>query len=87
MYSYIYIYIFLYIYIYVFIYIYIYIYSYILIYIKISKNLSAKYYQENKEILQKNLSTEENLKKQQHGCERYKNLTENKSFLSIEKKL
>ena len=46
-------------YTYMYLYIYIYIYSYIFIYTKISKNLSAKYYQENKEILQKNLSTEE----------------------------
>ena len=87
MYSYIYIYLYIYIYVFIYIYIYIYIYIHIYWYIKISKNLSAKYYQENKEILQKNLSTEENLKKQQYGCERYKNLTENKSFLSIEKKL
>ena len=35
------------------IYIYIYIYIYIFIYITFSKNLSAKYYQENKERLQK----------------------------------
>ena len=64
---------------------------------KTSKNLSAKYYQENKERLQKklreryqNLSKEEKEKKQQYGCERYKNLSllmKNKSLLSIEKKL
>ena len=48
-----------------------------------SKNLSAKYYQENKERPQKkaceryqNLSKKEKEKKQQHGCERYKNLSE-----------
>ena len=47
------------------------------------KNLSAKYYQENKERLQKkaheryqNLSKEEKEKKQQYGRERYKNLSE-----------
>ena len=47
-----------------------------------SKNLSAKYYQENIERLQKksrkryqNLS-EEKRKKQQHGCDCYKNLLE-----------
>ena len=62
-----------------------------------SKNLSAKYYQENKERLQKkaheryqNLSKEEKEKRQQqYGCERYKNLSEdkNKRFLSIEKNI
>ena len=48
-----------------------------------SKNLSAKYYQENIERLKKiareryqNLSKEENKKKQQYCCERYKNLSE-----------
>ena len=46
-----------------------------------SKNLSAKYYQQNKERVQRkareryqNLSKKE--KKPQHGCERYKNLSE-----------
>ena len=43
------------------------------------KNLSAKYYQENKEKLQKklvkdSLSKEEKEKKRQYGCERYKSL-------------
>ena len=49
-----------------------------------SKNLSAKYYQENKERLQKkahkryqNLSKEEKEKKRQCGRERYKNLSGN----------
>ena len=49
-----------------------------------SKNLSAKYYQENKERLQKkareryqNLSKEEKEKKRQYGRERYKSLPEN----------
>ena len=60
-----------------------------------SKNLSAKYYQENKERLRKkarekyqNLSKEEKEKKRQYGRERYKNLSEdeNKSLLSIDKK-
>ena len=48
-----------------------------------SKNLSAKHYQENKERLQKKAheryqspSKEEKGKKQQYGCERYKNLSE-----------
>ena len=52
---------------------------------KISKNLSAKYYQENKERLQKkaversqNLSKEEKGKKQQYSRKRYKNLSEEK---------
>ena len=46
-----------------------------------SKNLSYKSYQENKEILQKkaceryqNLSKEEKGKKRQYSCKRYKNL-------------
>ena len=50
-----------------------------------SKNLSAKYYQENKERLQKkllkdyqNLSKEEKDKKHQHGRKRYKNLLKDK---------
>ena len=48
-----------------------------------SKTLSAKYYQENKEKLQKkareryqNLSKEEKEKKPQYGRECYKNLSE-----------
>ena len=50
-----------------------------------TKNLSAKYYQENKGGLQKkaceryqNLSKEEKEKKQHYGRERYKNLSEDK---------
>ena len=50
--------------------------------IKFLKNLSAKYYQENKERLQRkaceryqNLSEEEKVKKCQHGFEHYKNLS------------
>ena len=48
-----------------------------------SKNLSAKYCQENQERLQKkarerfqNLPKKEKVKKQQYGRERYKNLSE-----------
>ena len=48
-----------------------------------SKNLSAKYYQENKERLQRKaperyqkLSKEENGKKQQYVRERYKKITQ-----------
>ena len=62
-----------------------------------SKNLSAKYYQENKERLQEkareryqNLSKEEKDKNQHYGCERYKNLSEDekqKSLLSVEKNI
>ena len=63
-------------------------------YIKMSKNSSAKYYQENKERLQKkickryqSLSKKEKGKKQQYGRERYKNLSEDEklSWLSIQK--
>ena len=57
------------------------------------KAFSAKYYQENKDQLQKeareryqNLSKEEKEEKLQYGCERYKNLSEDeKSLLGIEK--
>ena len=56
-----------------------------------SKNLSAKYYQENKERLQKkareryqNLSKEEKEKKQQYGRERYKNLSEDEKNKLVE---
>ena len=55
------------------------------------KNLSVKYYQENKERLQKkareryqNLSKEETEKKPEYGRERYKNFSEDEK-LSIEK--
>ena len=54
--------------------------------IKMPKNLSAEYYQENKEILLKepceryqNLSKEKE-KKWQYGCEYYKNLSEDEKF-------
>ena len=50
-----------------------------------SKTLSAKYYQENKERLQKkackryqNLFKEQKEKKRRCGCECYKNLSEDK---------
>ena len=43
-----------------------------------SKDSSAKYYRDSKERLQKRFSKEEKEKKQQHGCERYKNLPEDK---------
>ena len=56
-----------------------------------SKNLSAKYYQENKERLQKkareryqNLSKEEKEKKQQYGHECYKNISENEKQELVE---
>ena len=60
-----------------------------------SKNLSAKYYQENNERLKEkaceryqNLSKEEKEKKRQHGRECYKNLSEDEkqnlfSFFNI----
>ena len=58
---------------------------------KLPKNLSAKYYQENKERLQKkarerhrNLSKEEKEKKQQYGCERYTNLSEEEKQKLVE---
>ena len=53
-----------------------------------SKNLSAKYYQENNERLKEkaceryqNLSKEEKGKKQQHGHECYKNLSEDEKHI------
>ena len=57
-----------------------------------SKKLFAKYYQENKEKLQKkaperyqNLSKEENeKKKKKYGCECYKNLPENEKNTLVE---
>ena len=55
-----------------------------------AKNLSAKYYQENKEILKKareiykNISKEEQDKKQQYGCERYKNLSKDEKQKLVE---
>ena len=59
--------------------------------IKISKTLSAQYYQENKERPPKksceryrNLSKEEKEKKQQYGHERYKNISEDKKQKLLE---
>ena len=56
-----------------------------------SKNLSAKYYQENKERLQEkacerhqNLSKDKKEKKQQYGCERYKNLSDDEKQKLVE---
>ena len=56
-----------------------------------SKNLSAKYHQENKERLQKkaweryqNLSKEEEEIKRQYGRERYKNLPEDEKQNLVE---
>ena len=55
------------------------------------KNFSAKYYQENKERLQKkaceryqNLSKEEKEKKEQYGCEPYKNLVDDEKQKLVE---
>ena len=59
-----------------------------------SKNLSAKYYQENNERLKEkaceryqNLSKEEKGKKQQHGHECYKNLSEDEKHIEWKKLL
>ena len=56
-----------------------------------SKTISAKCYQENKERLQKKaceiyqiLSKEEKEKKQQYSCECYKNLSENENQKLVE---
>ena len=56
-----------------------------------SKNLSAKYYQENRERIRKevhkrydNLSKEEKEKKQQYGHERYKKLSEDEKQKLVE---
>ena len=56
-----------------------------------SKTLSAKYYQENKDRLQKrackryqNLSKEEKEEKQQYGRERYKNFSEDEKQKLVE---
>ena len=57
------------------------------------KNLSAKYYQKNKERLRKkalgryqNLSKEEKEKKRQYVHERYKNLSEDEKHKLVEYK-
>ena len=59
-----------------------------------SRNFSAKYYQQNKERLQKkareryqNLSKKEKEKKQQYGRKRYKNFSEDEKWLSIKKNI
>ena len=60
---------------------------------KISENVSAKYYYENKETQKKcceryqNISKEQKENKQHYGCECCKNLSKNgkKSLLSTEK--
>ena len=70
-------------------------YIYIYIYIYIYKCLTAKYYHENKERLQRkareryqNISEEEKEKRQQYCCEHYKSLSEDEDeLLSIEKLL
>ena len=71
------------------------IYLFILIYMKMSNNLSAKFYQQNKKILQKkafkkyqNLSKYEK-NKWQYGRERYKILSEHEeqNLLSMEKNI
>ena len=50
-------------------------------YIEISKDPSAKYYQNNKERLQKSLGK---ISKQQHDCEWYKNFPEDEKQKSVE---
>ena len=55
-----------------------------------AKNVSTKYYQENKEILKKareiyqNISKEEEDKKQQYGCEHYKSLSKDEKQKLVE---
>ena len=56
-----------------------------------SKNQSAKHYQENKEKLLKkprercqNLSKKQQEKKRQYGCERYKNVSEDEENKLVE---
>ena len=61
-------------------------------YIKVSKTLSTKYYQENKERLVKDkqklvkdiIFFNEKKKKWQYGCERYKNLPEDEKQKLVE---
>ena len=66
-------------------------YKYFFIYIKLFKNLSGKYYQENKERLQKKLVKNIKIflkkkieKKQQCRRERYKNLSEDQKNKLVE---
>ena len=52
------------------------------------KNLSAKYYEETKERLQKKSKKSKirkRKKKPQYGCEGYRNLREDENLLTIEK--
>ena len=52
-----------------------------------SKDLSDKYYQDNKEKLVKDIKVvlkKKNLEKQQYVCERYKNLSEEKKQRLVE---
>ena len=53
-----------------------------------SKNQSAKHYQENKEKLRRNLVKDVKIflqeKKPQYGCERYKNLSEDEKNKLVE---
>ena len=63
------------------------------IYIKMSKDSCTKYYQKNKERLQKktreryqNLSKEEKDKEWQYCCQRYKNLSKDKKQRMVEYK-
>ena len=59
-------------------------------YMNISKDSSAKYYQNNKEILQKKLVKDikvfikKKKKKQQYGCKGYKNLSEDEKQKLLE---
>ena len=60
---------------------------------KMFKNLSTKYYEENKKRLSKkaceryqNLSKEEKEKKQQYGCERHRNLIEDEKNKLVEQR-
>ena len=85
---------FLFLFLFYFIY-FLFIYLFILIYMKMSNNLSAKFYQQNKKILQKkafkkyqNLSKYEK-NKRQYGRERYKILSEDEeqNLLSMEKNI
>ena len=64
---------------------------FLLFFLRMSKNFSVKYYQENKERLQKkiceryqNLFKEEKEKKRQYGREHYKNLSEGEKNKLVE---
>ena len=65
-------------------------YNFFFIYIKMLKNLSAKYYEETKERLQKKskkTKIRKRKKKRQYGREGYRNLREDESLLTIEKNI